>query len=44
MFASRKVDNPGFLVQKWDDLSRSIGNEVPEKCSMTGGEVNCSKK
>lgn len=44
MFASRDVDNPGFLVQKWDELRKAIGDEVPEKCGVSGGEVNCSKK
>ncbi len=44
MFASRDVENPGFLVQKWDDLRKTIGSEMPERCSPTGNEVNCSKK
>lgn len=44
MFASRDIENPGYLVQKWHDLRRTIGSEVPEKCDVSGGEVNCSKK
>lgn len=44
LFASRDVENPGFLVQKWEDLRQTIGSEVPEKCGVSGGEVNCSKK
>ncbi|MFN8944088.1 MAG: hypothetical protein ACK5WZ_05635 [Pseudobdellovibrionaceae bacterium] len=43
LFASRDIENPGFLVQKWDDIRKTIGSELPEKCSSAGGEVTCSR-
>lgn len=27
----RDPDNPGILVQKWDDILKTIGSDLPDK-------------
>lgn len=28
---NRSVDNPGILVQKWNDILKTIGDDIPDK-------------
>jgi hypothetical protein len=30
--ASRNEDNPGIVVERWQNIQKEIGNDLPDKC------------